>query len=65
MALTDTLSRRFGLSDEFARDAVKRTQWQALLGKNRLSTPTLAEVIDEVSRFVAEPLALSRQRKMP
>lgn len=54
-----------GLSDEFARDAVKRTQWQAFLGKNRLDAPTLEEVIDEVRRFVAEPLALARQREMP
>jgi predicted nucleotidyltransferase component of viral defense system len=30
-----------GLSDEFARDAAKRTQWKAFLGKNRLEAPTL------------------------
>jgi hypothetical protein len=52
-----------GLSDEFARDAAKRTQWKAFLGKNRLEAPTLEEVIEEVRRFVAAPLALARQRK--
>ena len=52
-----------GLSDEFARDAAKRAQWKAFLGKNRLDAPTLDEVIGEVRRFVTEPLKLARQRK--
>lgn len=52
-----------GLSDEFARDAAKRAQWKAFLGKNRLDAPTLGEVIEEVRRFVAEPLALARQKE--
>ena len=52
-----------GLSDEFARDAAKRTQWNAFLGKNRLDAPTLEEVIKEVRHFVAEPLALARQKR--
>lgn len=52
-----------GLSDEFARDAAKRAQWKAFLGKNRLDAPTLGEVIEEVRRFVAEPLVLARQKK--
>lgn len=52
-----------GLSDEFARDAAKRAQSKAFLGKNRLDAPTLEEVIDEVRRFVVEPLALARQRR--
>jgi hypothetical protein len=50
-----------GLSDEFARDATKRAQWQAFLGKNRLNAPSLDEVIDEIRRFVAEPLAYAQQ----
>lgn len=50
-----------GLSDEFARNVAKRIQWKAFLGKNRLEAPTLEEVIKEVRRFVAEPLALARQ----
>jgi hypothetical protein len=49
------------LTDEFAADAAKRTQWKAFLGKNRLEAPTLAEVIDEVRQFLAEPLTLARQ----
>lgn len=52
-----------GLSDEFARDAAKRAQWKAFLDKNRLEAPTLDEVIEEVRRFVAGPLALARQRQ--
>jgi len=52
-----------GLSDEFARDAAKRAQWKAFLGKNRLEAPTLDEVIEEIRRFVAGPLALARQRQ--
>lgn len=52
-----------GLSDEFARDAAKRAQWKAFLGKNRLDAPTLGEVIEEVRRFVAEPMALARLKK--
>ena len=52
-----------GLSDEFARDAAKQTQWKAFLGKNRLAAPTLDEVIEEVRRFVTKPLKLARQRK--
>lgn len=52
-----------GLSDEFARDAAKRAQWKAFLGKNRLDAPALDEVIAEVRRFVTEPLKLARQRK--
>jgi predicted nucleotidyltransferase component of viral defense system len=50
-----------GLSDEFAHDTAKRTQWKAFLGKNRLDAPTLDEVITEVRRFVMEPLKLARQ----
>jgi len=49
-----------GLSDEFARDATKRTQWKAFLGKNRLDAPALDEVIVEIRDFVAEPLHLAR-----
>ena len=52
-----------GLSDEFARDAAKRAQWKAFLGKNRLDAPALDGVIAEVRRFVTEPLKLARQRK--
>ena len=52
-----------GLSDEFARDAAKRTQWKAFLGKNRLEAPALDEVVAEIRGFVAEPLKLARRQK--
>lgn len=51
-----------GLSDEFAQDAMKRTQWKAFLNKNRLDAPALDAVVTEVRRFVEEPLRLARQR---
>lgn len=51
-----------GLSDEFAQDAMKRTQWKAFLNKNRLDAPALEVVITEVRRFVEEPLRLARQK---
>jgi hypothetical protein len=51
-----------GLRDEFARDDAKRAQWKAFLGKNRLGAPSLDQVIEEVRRFVTEPLALARRR---
>jgi len=50
-----------GLSDEFASDATKRTQWRAFLEKNRLDAQPLDSVIQAVRLFVAEPLALARQ----
>lgn len=52
-----------GLSDEFAYDAAKRTQWKAFLGKNRLEAPALDEVIAEIRRFITEPLKLARRQK--
>ena len=51
-----------GLSDEFAQDAMKRTQWKAFLNKNRLDAPALDAVVTEVRRFVEEPLRQARQR---
>lgn len=52
-----------GLSDEFAHNTMKQTQWKAFLGKNRLDAPTLKEVIKEVRGFVKEPLQLALQMK--
>lgn len=51
-----------GLSEAFAGDDGKRTQWRAFLDKNRLEAPTLDEVIAAVGRHVAEPLRLARQK---
>lgn len=49
-----------GLTTEFAHDPAKRAQWNAFLGKNRLDAPVLDEVVADVRRFVALPLALAR-----
>lgn len=51
-----------GLSDEFAKDASKRMQWKAFLGKNRLDAPTLDGVVIEVREFVTEPLSRALER---
>ena len=50
-----------GLSEVFAQDATKRTQWNAFLKKNRLAAPSLEIVIEEIWRFIEQPLALARQ----
>jgi len=59
-ALRDELP--IGLTDEFARDAAKRAQWRAFLGKSRLEAPALDTVVREVRDFVAEPLRRARKR---
>jgi len=45
-----------GLSEEFARDARKIAQWRAFLDKNRLSAPSLEEVVAEVRVFLLPAL---------
>jgi hypothetical protein len=49
-----------GLSDEFARDASKRAQWQGFLSKNRLDVLPLDAVVENIRRFVAAPMAHAR-----
>ncbi len=70
-AITATFHRRgrvltadmlLGLSDEFAWDSTKRTQWKAFLNKNRLDAPELDEVVREIRNFVAESLTLAFER---
>lgn len=51
-----------GLSDEFARDAIKQAQWKAFLAKNRLDAATLGDVVAELRRFVEEPLRWAATR---
>lgn len=51
-----------GLSEEFARDAVKLNQWKAFLRKNQLDAPALEEVVAEVRDFLAEPMRLARKQ---
>jgi hypothetical protein len=48
-----------GLTDEFARDHAKLAQWKAFLSRNRLEAPALAEVVEEIGRFLARPLLLA------
>lgn len=72
VAITATFLRRgtalpigvpLGLSDEFARDIAKQTQWNAFLSRNRLEAAPLEEIVVEVRNFVAEPLRLARQKQ--
>lgn len=46
----------FGLSDEFAQDRQKQTQWQAFLKKNALAELTLDEVVIGLRAFLSSPL---------
>lgn len=45
-----------GLEDEFARDKLKQSQWNAFIAKNRLEAPALEIVVREVRSFVEAPL---------
>ncbi len=60
-AITATFERRatalptatpIGLSDEFATDATKQTQWRAFVTKNRLGAPTLPLVVAHLRTFL-------------
>ena len=44
-----------GLGDAFARDALKREQWQAYIGKHRLAAPRIEDVVVAVRAFVLPP----------
>ena len=50
-----------GLSDEFAQNQTKRTQWSAFLRKNALNAPVLDKVVEELRDALAEPLAQARR----
>lgn len=43
----------FGLSDAFAKDVQKQTQWQAFLKRNRLQAPDLEIAVAEIRTYVA------------
>lgn len=45
-----------GLTDDFANDGLKQTQWGTFLSKNRLEAPPLDVVVREVREFLAAPL---------
>ena len=68
-AIRATFSRRatplpegvpFGLSEAFAVDAQKQTQWRAFLRRNALEPIELTEVLDLLSRFLVPPLRAAR-----
>src|SRR5690554_2103689 len=42
----------FGLTDAFAQDLQKQTQWQAFLRKNRLEAPALRDLIAGLATFL-------------
>jgi hypothetical protein len=47
----------FGLTDGFAQDAQKQTQWQAFLGKNRLEALRLEDVLASLRDFLLPVIA--------
>ena len=49
-----------GLSDAFANDRDKRAQWSSFLARNRLDAPALDELVANLSKFLAGPLAKAR-----
>jgi predicted nucleotidyltransferase component of viral defense system len=50
----------FGLTDDFARDTHKQTQWQAFLGKNRLEALELEVVVAALRNFLLPPVAAAK-----
>jgi Nucleotidyl transferase AbiEii toxin, Type IV TA system len=67
-AISATFARRgtplpndlpLGLSDEFAHDRAKITQWKAFLNKNRLTAPDLHDVIAEIRQWLIVPLTVA------
>ncbi|MCK9515845.1 MAG: hypothetical protein WCZ18_05605 [Ottowia sp.] len=49
------------MSDEFAQDRQKQTQWQAFLRKNALVELQLSEVVAGLREFLSFPLDALRQ----
>jgi len=45
-----------GLTEAFAHDPAKQTQWHAFLRKSRLTAPDLAEVVAELAAFAKTPM---------
>lgn len=50
-----------GLSEAFALDAPKRTQWEAFLNKNQIDAPSLEDVVRKLRRFLEVPLSHARR----
>ena len=47
-----------GLSDEFAADQTKQTQWRAFTVRNQLATPDLQVVVQHLRRFLESAIEL-------
>jgi len=47
----------FGLTDAFAGDPRKQTQWRAFLARNTLDAVPLAEVLERLRGFLMSPLS--------
>jgi len=54
------------LTDAFAQDRIKQTQWAAFLGRNGLSdsAPDLSSVIDDLRPFLLEPMRAAREQQV-
>ncbi len=52
-----------GLTQDFASDAAKRTQWRAFVEKSRLTAPPLEVVVDLIATFSDGPFAMARTRQ--
>jgi hypothetical protein len=50
----------FGLSEAFAQDAQKQTQWRAFLVRNALAPVVLADILDRLRSFLMAPLQAAR-----
>lgn len=51
-----------GLSEAFANDPTKRSQWQAFINRNGLSALAFEQVVAEVGAFVEAPFSFARQQ---
>ncbi len=49
-------STPIGLSDEFASDRIKQTQWRAFIAKNRLNAPELGEIVTLLRNYFVSTL---------
>lgn len=47
-----------GLSDEFAADQTKQTQWRAFTARNQLATPELQVVVQHLRQFLESAIGL-------
>lgn len=51
----------FGLTESFAQDAQKQTQWQAFVRRNRLEAPHLTDVVAALRNFLLPVIAAANK----